>query len=154
MTASNAPLSPIALSVKDLHKSFGPMEVLKGISLDAHEGDVVSILGSSGSGKSTLIRCINGLEKLNGGQITVDEFDVGKPRELAEARKRSGTVFQLFNLYPHMTVLGNILNMRTLKPFVVWTAVGLLYYAAAKLVALLGTRFENRLRAYSAWRGL
>jgi len=53
-----------------------------------------------------------------------------------------------------LTKIGNILNMRTLKPFVVWTAVGLLYYAAAKLVALLGTRFENRLRAYSAWRGL
>jgi len=71
-------------------------------------GEVVSILGSSGSGKSTLIRCINGLEKLNAGRITVDDFDVSKPKELAEARKRSGTVFQLFNLYPHMSALQNI----------------------------------------------
>ena len=96
------------IKVENVKKAFGQTTVLDGIDLTIEPGEVVSILGSSGSGKSTLIRCINGLEKLNGGQITVDEFDVGKPRELAEARKRSGTVFQLFNLYPHMTVLGNI----------------------------------------------
>lgn len=96
------------LKVEHVKKSFGHMTVLDGIDLTIEPGEVVSILGSSGSGKSTLIRCINGLERLDGGRIMVDEFDVSKPKDLAEARKRSGTVFQLFNLYPHMTVLGNI----------------------------------------------
>ncbi|MGO4354825.1 amino acid ABC transporter ATP-binding protein [Rhizobium sp. RAF36] len=96
------------LKVENVKKAFGSTTVLDGIDLTINPGEVVSILGSSGSGKSTLIRCINGLEKLNGGRILVDEFDTGKPKELAEARKRSATVFQLFNLYPHMTVLGNI----------------------------------------------
>ncbi len=96
------------LRVEQVRKLFGPTTVLDGVDLTVNPGEVVSILGSSGSGKSTLIRCINGLERLDGGRITVDEFDVSKPRELAEARKRSGTVFQLFNLYPHMTALQNI----------------------------------------------
>jgi ABC-type polar amino acid transport system ATPase subunit len=96
------------LVVENVRKFFGPLTVLDGVNLSVKPGEVVSILGSSGSGKSTLIRCINGLEKLDSGRITVDEFDVSRPRELAEARKRSGTVFQLFNLYPHMTALQNI----------------------------------------------
>jgi ABC-type polar amino acid transport system ATPase subunit len=96
------------LNVENVKKAFGGVTVLDGVNLVVTPGEVVSILGSSGSGKSTLIRCINGLEKLDGGRITVDDFDVSKPRELAEARKRSGTVFQLFNLYPHMTALKNI----------------------------------------------
>jgi ABC-type polar amino acid transport system ATPase subunit len=96
------------LKVENVKKAFGTAIVLDGVNLTVNPGEVVSILGSSGSGKSTLIRCINGLEKLNGGKITVDDFDVSKPRDLAEARKRSGTVFQLFNLYPHMTALENI----------------------------------------------
>jgi len=96
------------LKVENVKKAFGPTTVLDGVNLTVNPGEVVSILGSSGSGKSTLIRCINGLEKLNAGRITVDDFDVSKPKELAEARKRSGTVFQLFNLYPHMSALQNI----------------------------------------------
>jgi len=96
------------LNVENVKKAFGGVTVLDGVNLVVTPGEVVSILGSSGSGKSTLIRCINGLEKLDGGRITVDDFDVSKPKELAEARKRSGTVFQLFNLYPHMTALQNI----------------------------------------------
>lgn len=96
------------ISITGLHKSFGSATVLRGIDLEISQGEVVSVLGSSGSGKSTLIRCINGLEKIDGGRVTVDGFDVSKPRELAEARKRSGTVFQLFNLYPHMTAVQNI----------------------------------------------
>ena len=96
------------LKVENVKKAFGDVTVLDGVNLTVNPGEVVSILGSSGSGKSTLIRCINGLERLNAGKITVDEFDVSKPKELAEARKRSGTVFQLFNLYPHMTALQNI----------------------------------------------
>jgi ABC-type polar amino acid transport system ATPase subunit len=96
------------LKVDNVKKAFGQTTVLDGVNLTVNPGEVVSILGSSGSGKSTLIRCINGLEKLNAGRITVDDFDVSKPKELAEARKRSATVFQLFNLYPHMTALQNI----------------------------------------------
>ena len=96
------------LKVENVKKAFGDAVVLDGVNLTVNPGEVVSILGSSGSGKSTLIRCINGLEKLNDGRITVDEFDVSRPKELAEARKRSATVFQLFNLYPHMTALQNI----------------------------------------------
>jgi ABC-type polar amino acid transport system ATPase subunit len=96
------------LKVENDKKAFGATTVLDGVILTVNPGEVVSIRGSSGSGKSTLIRCINGLEKLNAGRITVDDFDVSKPKELAEARKRSGTVFQLFNLYPHLTALQNI----------------------------------------------
>jgi ABC-type polar amino acid transport system ATPase subunit len=96
------------IRVENARKVFGTVTVLESVDLVVNPGEVVSILGSSGSGKSTLIRCINGLEKLDGGRITVDDFDVSRPRELAEARKRSGTVFQLFNLYPHMTALQNI----------------------------------------------
>src|SRR6185437_8142001 len=96
------------IKAENVRKVFGTVTVLESVDLVVNPGEVVSILGSSGSGKSTLIRCINGLEKLDGGRITVDDFDVSRPRELAEARKRSGTVFQLFNLYPHMTALQNI----------------------------------------------
>ena len=77
------------IKVEDVRKSFGKLTVLDGINLSVQPGEVVSITGLSGSGKSTLIRCINGLEKLDSGRITVDDFDVGKPKELAEARKRA-----------------------------------------------------------------
>ncbi|QND54352.1 amino acid ABC transporter ATP-binding protein (plasmid) [Phyllobacterium sp. 628] len=96
------------ISARGVRKSFGAATVLDGIDLDVHGGEVVSILGSSGSGKSTLIRCMNGLEKLDGGRITIDDFDVSRQKELTEARKRSATVFQLFNLYPHMTAVQNV----------------------------------------------
>jgi ABC-type polar amino acid transport system ATPase subunit len=96
------------IKAQSVRKVFGSVTVLDGVDLTVAPGEVVSILGSSGSGKSTLIRCINGLERLDGGSITVDDFDVSKPKELAEARKRSGTVFQMFNLYPHMTALQNV----------------------------------------------
>jgi ABC-type polar amino acid transport system ATPase subunit len=96
------------IRVENARKVFGKVTVLESVDLVINPGEVVSILGSSGSGKSTLIRCINGLEKLDGGKITVDDFDVSVPKELLEARKRSGTVFQLFNLYPHMTAVQNI----------------------------------------------
>ena len=96
------------IKAENVRKVFGTTTVLESVDLAINPGEVVSILGASGSGKSTLIRCINGLEKLDGGRITVDDFDVSKPKELAEARKRSGTVFQLFNLYPHMTAVGNV----------------------------------------------
>ena len=89
-------------------KRFGAATVLDGVDLRIAPGEVVSILGASGSGKSTLIRCINGLEKLDGGTISVDGHRVDDPRQLQLVRRCSATVFQLFNLYPHMTALQNI----------------------------------------------
>jgi len=89
-------------------KRFGGNTVLDGIDLRIAPGEVVSILGASGSGKSTLLRCINGLETLDGGSISVDGHRVDEARGLQLARRCCGTVFQLFNLYPHMTALQNI----------------------------------------------
>ncbi|MBM3117029.1 amino acid ABC transporter ATP-binding protein [Jeongeupia naejangsanensis] len=97
------------IKIEGVRKVFNGVTVLDHIDLKVEKGEVVSILGSSGSGKSTLLRCINGLEKLDGGSISVDGFDVARPKELAEARKRSATVFQLFNLYPHMTAVQNLM---------------------------------------------
>ena len=111
-----------ALSVKNLHKSFGNVEVLKGISLDAHEGDVVSILGSSGSGKSTFLRCINLLETPNSGEVTVagetirmlpDAKGASRPadrKQVDRIRSQLGMVFQSFNLWSHKTVLENVIE--------------------------------------------
>jgi ABC-type polar amino acid transport system ATPase subunit len=96
------------IKIHNARKAFGATTVLDGVDLTIAPGEVVSILGASGSGKSTLIRCINGLEKLDGGSIGVDGFDVAEKAGLQEVRKRSGTVFQAFNLYPHMTALQNI----------------------------------------------
>jgi ABC-type polar amino acid transport system ATPase subunit len=96
------------IEIAGVGKAFGATTVLDGIDLRIAPGEVVSILGASGSGKSTLIRCINGLEKLDRGTISVDGFSVADPRQLRQARRCSGTVFQLFNLYPHMTALQNV----------------------------------------------
>lgn len=96
------------IEITGVGKTFGATTVLDGVDLRVAPGEVVSILGASGSGKSTLIRCINGLEKLDRGVITVDGFNVADPKQLQQARRCSGTVFQLFNLYPHMTALQNV----------------------------------------------
>lgn len=96
------------IDIEGVAKRFGANTVLDGIDLRIAPGEVVSILGASGSGKSTLIRCINGLEKLDGGRISVDGHRVDDPKGLQRARRCCGTVFQLFNLYPHMTALQNI----------------------------------------------
>ena len=96
------------IQIEGVVKRFGANTVLDGVDLRIAPGEVVSILGASGSGKSTLIRCINGLEKLDGGAISVDGHRVDDPRALQLARRCCGTVFQLFNLYPHMTALQNI----------------------------------------------
>jgi len=96
------------IQIEGVAKRFGAHTVLDGVNLRIAPGEVVSILGASGSGKSTLIRCINGLEKLDGGKISVDGHRVDDPRQLQLARRCSGTVFQLFNLYPHLTALQNI----------------------------------------------
>ena len=96
------------IHIEGVSKRFGSNTILDGIDLRIAPGEVVSILGPSGSGKSTLIRCINGLEKLDGGTISVDGHRVDDPKQLQLARRCSGTVFQLFNLYPHMTALQNV----------------------------------------------
>ena len=116
------PTRPIALDLQDVHKSYGSLAVLKGVSLTAYDGDVISILGSSGSGKSTLLRCINLLEKPNQGRIIIgnDELML-KPaksgelqavdiKQLENLRARVGFVFQNFNLWPHKTILQNIIE--------------------------------------------
>ncbi len=113
------------IEVIDLHKRFGNIEVLKGISLTAHEGDVISLIGASGSGKSTLLRCINMLEVPDQGSIHVDgesiKLNYGRPgaplvadaRQLVRIRSTLGMVFQNFNLWPHRTVLENLIEAPT-----------------------------------------
>ncbi len=96
------------IEVDRLRKSFGRTEVLRDVSLRFADGAVVSILGPSGSGKSTLIRCINGLEAITGGDVRVDGLSVRERRNVAVVRKHCSMVFQQFNLYPHLTALGNI----------------------------------------------
>lgn len=96
------------IEIKALHKNFADLEVLKGVDLCIKPGEVVSILGGSGSGKSTLMRCINGLEEITSGTISVDGFDVGDKDQLRDVRKKCSTVFQQFDLYPHLNVLDNI----------------------------------------------
>ncbi len=112
---------PVALDLQDIHKSYGKLEVLKGVSLTAYDGDVISILGSSGSGKSTFLRCINLLEKPSSGRIFIGqeeleltnkkgEMTAKNPKQLERLRSQIGFVFQNFNLWPHKTILQNIIE--------------------------------------------
>jgi len=115
-------VTPLKLQVENLHKRFGANEVLKGVSLTAHAGDVISIIGSSGSGKSTFLRCINLLEKPHAGRIVVageelklvaqsnGELAAADTHQLARMRTKLAMVFQHFNLWAHMTVLQNIIE--------------------------------------------
>jgi octopine/nopaline transport system ATP-binding protein len=110
------------VDIKDLHKSFGALEVLKGVDLTAQEGEVISILGASGSGKSTLLRCINMLEVPNSGTIRVagetiamkrgrkGEMEPADRTQVERIRARLGMVFQSFNLWSHMTILENVIE--------------------------------------------
>jgi polar amino acid transport system ATP-binding protein len=98
------------VSITDVRKSFGLLEVLKGVSVEVARGDVVAIIGRSGSGKSTLLRCINGLETYDSGSILVDGIDVGSSRDnLRDLRRHVGMVFQQFNLFPHLTAAENVM---------------------------------------------
>lgn len=96
------------IEIKGLKKSFGDLDVLKGIDLHIDEREVVVIIGPSGSGKSTLLRCINFLEEPTGGTITVDGIPMDSDENINRVREEVGMVFQRFNLFPHMTVLDNI----------------------------------------------
>ncbi|MBK0397847.1 amino acid ABC transporter ATP-binding protein [Limibaculum sp. M0105] len=98
------------ISLKDVHKSFGDLEVLKGITFDVMKGEVICIIGPSGSGKSTLIRCINALNDIQRGSITVEGQEVHDPNlDKLELRKKVGMVFQQYNLFPHKTALENVM---------------------------------------------
>lgn len=97
------------IEIEKVHKSFGSLEVLKGIDLTVNKGEVLSIIGGSGSGKSTLLTCINGLEPIDSGRIVVDGTDVhAKGTDINELRRHIGIVFQQFNAFPHLTVLENV----------------------------------------------
>jgi ABC-type histidine transport system ATPase subunit len=114
--------SKIALKAEDIHKSFGTLEVLKGISIEAHKGDVISIIGSSGSGKSTFLRCMNLLESPSSGNIYVGNELIklktnrrgnvvaADRKQVDRIRTKLGMVFQHFNLWSHMTVLENVIE--------------------------------------------
>jgi polar amino acid transport system ATP-binding protein len=104
------------VEIRDVSKSYGAVPVLKGVSLDIAAGEVVAVIGRSGSGKSTLLRCVNGLEPIQAGAITVDGVKVNDPAtNLRKLRQQVGIVFQQFNLFPHLSVSDNI----TLAPRVV-----------------------------------
>ena len=97
------------IQVRDLHKSFGELEVLKGIDLDVERGEVVCVIGPSGSGKSTLLRCINLLEAPTSGKVLIGEDEVTDPDvDIDAVRRRIGMVFQQFNLFPHLSVTENV----------------------------------------------
>ncbi|MHA7306450.1 amino acid ABC transporter ATP-binding protein [Arthrobacter sp. TMN-49] len=105
MSATNA-----KISVRGLKKSFGSNEVLKGLDVDVAEGEVVCVIGPSGSGKSTFLRCLNKLEDITAGTVTVNDYDLTDPKvDLNTVRQNIGMVFQHFNLFPHMTVIQNIM---------------------------------------------
>jgi polar amino acid transport system ATP-binding protein len=106
------------VSIKNLHKSFGPNKVLNGVSLEVQKGQMVAIIGRSGSGKSTLLRCLNGLEQADSGEISVCGHLVSQRDsvDLRALRKNVGIVFQSYNLFPHLTVERNItLALTTIK---------------------------------------
>jgi len=100
--------------IVDLHKSFGALEVLKGVDMDVERGEVVVILGPSGSGKSTLLRCVNRLEEPTGGEIWFEDIQVNDAKtDVNKVREKIGMVFQSFNLFPHLTAKGNVMLAQT-----------------------------------------
>ncbi|QOG06425.1 amino acid ABC transporter ATP-binding protein [Aureimonas sp. OT7] len=108
MSLQSAPL----IQIRDIHKSFGRIEVLKGISLDVTKGEAVCIIGPSGSGKSTILRCINGLTTIDSGEIRVGDHHVERlhsERAMRPLRRQVAMVFQQYNLFPHKTALENVM---------------------------------------------
>lgn len=134
------------IEFRDVHKSFGNLEVLKGINLNIEKGQVVTLIGPSGSGKSTILRCINLLEKPTKGQVFIDGTDITVPKaDIQAVRKNIGMVFQHFNLFPHKTVLDNM----TLAPVKVkGMAVKEAQELSMDLLAKVG--LQDRARAYPA----
>jgi hydroxyproline transport system ATP-binding protein len=98
------------IEIENVHKHFGALHVLRGVSLNVNKGEVLSMIGGSGSGKSTMLMCINGLEGIQKGRISVDGMDVhAKGTDLNKLRRRIGIVFQQWNAFPHLTVLENVM---------------------------------------------
>ncbi len=97
------------IKIRNLHKSFGDLEVLKGVNMSIAEKEVVVIIGPSGSGKSTLLRCMNYLEEPTEGTVEIDGVSLTTAKNINEVRREVGMVFQRFNLFPHMTVLENLM---------------------------------------------
>ncbi|MDF9839492.1 MULTISPECIES: amino acid ABC transporter ATP-binding protein [unclassified Paenibacillus] len=98
------------LSIRNLQKQYGTNIILRGVDIDVHAKEVIVIIGPSGSGKSTLLRCINGLESINGGEVYIDDKKIEyTPQAIQKVRQRIGMVFQSYNLFPHMTVMENLL---------------------------------------------
>ena len=119
MTGAVFPGGPVMVRAEGVRKRFGPVEVLRGIDLEVRNGEVMCIIGPSGSGKSTFLRCVNHLERIDGGRLTVDGEPVGyreqdgklyelPEREIGRRRAAIGMVFQHFNLFPHLNVLDNL----------------------------------------------
>jgi polar amino acid transport system ATP-binding protein len=107
--ASGRTLGVEAVRIEGLHKSFGKLEVLRGIDLVVSEHEVVCLIGASGSGKSTLLRCVNLLEPIDAGRVVVEGQEItARGTDVDRIRRRIGIVFQAYNLFPHMSVLGNI----------------------------------------------
>ncbi len=107
--ASAQPEGTVKIRIEGLKKSFGDLVVLNGINTTISQGEVVCVIGPSGSGKSTFLRCLNKLEDITGGKVTVDDYDLTDPKvDLDKVRQHIGMVFQHFNLFPHMTVLENV----------------------------------------------
>jgi polar amino acid transport system ATP-binding protein len=132
------------VEISQVDKSFGHLHVLKRVSLEVTEGEIVAIIGRSGSGKSTLLRCINGLEPIQGGTIRVDGDLVTAPKaDLRKLRQKVGIVFQSYNLFPHLTVERNI----TLAPTVV-KRIGLEEARQIAREVLVQVGLEDKIAAY------
>jgi polar amino acid transport system ATP-binding protein len=121
LSLAAAPPTSVVVAAENVHKRFGRLDVLRGVSLKVQRGETVCIIGASGSGKTTFIRCINHLEKIDGGRIEVNGHPIGyrrdngrlvedSQRSIARQRTQVGMVFQRFNLFPHMTVLENVVE--------------------------------------------
>ena len=109
-SAAAEPAGTVKIRIEGLKKSFGDLVVLDGINTTISKGEVVCVIGPSGSGKSTFLRCLNKLEDITAGKVTVDEFDLTDPKvDLDKVRQHIGMVFQHFNLFPHMTVIDNVM---------------------------------------------
>ena len=144
------------LEVQDLHKRYGSHEVLKGVSLAAKAGDVISIIGSSGSGKSTFLRCINLLEQPHAGKILLNNEELklvankdgalkaSDPKQLQRMRSRLSMVFQHFNLWSHMTALENVMVGRHVRTRAGVLGAMLLNGATRAEEAAIRQRLENQ----------
>jgi polar amino acid transport system ATP-binding protein len=133
-----------AIIAQDVRKSYGPLEVLRGVSITVEPGERLVLLGRSGSGKSTFLRCMNGLERINGGRLTVEGIDLAAPNpDLRSLRRKVGIVFQSFNLFPHLTVEDNVtLAQRR----VLQRSSAEAKEVAARVLAQVG--MESKMRAY------